>query len=105
MPKAAEVEEDAVKKSTKAAEAAIETQVETMKGAMALPQEMAKLYARRFQRDIQTMEALTRCRTPADVVDVWSDAARDAVRDCQEGATLMLEASMNGASGVQRPKP
>jgi hypothetical protein len=104
MPKAAEVEQDVVKRSAKDANGAIDDQAETMKSAMALQERWAKFYARRVQKDVETLAALSRCRTPADVVDVWADAARAAARDYQDGATLMMEASMTRPADLLRTK-
>lgn len=102
MPKAAEVGEVAVEQTARAASVAIDGQAAAIKTAMRLPQEWVNFYTARMKRDVATMEALGRCETFGDVMEVWTEAASGAIRDYQEGFTRIIAATGNGASETVR---
>jgi hypothetical protein len=59
--------------------------------AMMLPQEMTRFYTQRMSRDLETMQALGRCKNPMDVMNVWTDAAQAAAEDYRAEVSRMME--------------
>jgi hypothetical protein len=97
-----------VEQAAEAAQAATAGQAAMFEQAMKIPQEFTRFYAHRMGRDMEMMQALGRCRTPADLVSVWTEAAQVAAEDYRAEMTRMMEMVANGAeaksNGAARPK-
>lgn len=99
---------EAVEQVAEAAAAATAGQAAMFEQAMKIPQEFTRFYAQRMGRDLETFQALGRCRTPAELVEVWTEAAQAAAEDYRTEMTRMMEIVTNGAhkgaNGASRPK-
>jgi hypothetical protein len=100
---------DATEQASEAAVAAAAQQAVLFEQALKLPQEVTRFCAHRMSRDLETMQALGRCRTPADLVNVWTEAAQTAAEDYRDEMTRVMELVTNGASkesanGASRPR-
>ncbi len=81
-----------------AAATASASQSAMIEQAMMLPQEVTRFCAHRMSRDLETMQAIGRCRTPAELVNVWTEAAQTAAEDYRDEMTRMMEIVTNGAA-------
>jgi hypothetical protein len=89
---------DTAEPASEAAVAAAAQQAAMFEQALKLPQELTRFCAQRMGRDLETMQALGRCRTPADIVNVWTEAAQAAADDYREEMTKVMELVTNGAA-------
>jgi hypothetical protein len=102
MPSAKDVlpeAEDVADAAAEAMAASAATQAAMFERALQLPQELTRFYAQRMGRDLETMQALGRCKTPADVMNVWTDAAQAAADDYREGVVRMMDLVTPAANG------
>lgn len=53
----------------------------SMKRLVASSQELTRFYSERMKKDLSFMNALTSCKTPQDLTEVWYNAASSAVHD------------------------
>jgi hypothetical protein len=112
MTTAKDTAEEAREAAEATSEAAVEAaaqQAAMFEQALKLPQELTRFCAQRMSRDLETMQALGRCRTPADLVNVWTEAAQTAAEDYRDEMSRMMElvtngAAKNGANGASRRK-
>lgn len=100
---------EAAEQVSEAAAAATASQAAMFEQALKAPQELTRFCAHRMSRDLETMQALGRCRTPADLVSVWTEAAQTAAEDYRAEVTRMMELVTNGAgkgalNGASRPR-
>lgn len=96
--------DDAKEQAADAATAATASQAAAMEQAMKLPQEVTRFCAQRMSRDLETMQALGRCRTPAEIMNVWSAAAQAAAEDYRDEMVRMVDIVTNGAANGAAPK-
>tara|TARA_R110000782_G_scaffold217240_2_gene304734 strand:- start:2951 stop:3337 length:387 start_codon:yes stop_codon:yes gene_type:complete len=68
-------------------------------------QELARFYSTRMQKDLSLMSALTSCKTPQDVSEVWYNAASSAVHDYADEFDRIMEiglANISSDEAMQR---
>lgn len=93
---------EAVEQVSEAAAAATAGQAAMFEQALKLPQEFTRFYAQRMGRDLETFQALSRCRSPADLMTVWTEAAQAAAEDYRTEVTRVMELVTNGAAETAR---
>lgn len=90
---------EALEQVSEAAAAATAGQAAMFEQAMKLPQEFSRFYTHRMSRDLETMQALSRCRSPVDLVNVWTEAAQAAAEDYRSEMTRVIELVANSTNG------
>lgn len=53
--------------------------------------DIARFAAERVRKDASTWAAFAACRSPMDFIEIWRDAAADAVKDYADEAARILE--------------
>lgn len=112
MPSAKDVlpeTDEAIDAAAEAVAAATAQQTAMFERALLMPQEMTRFYTQRMSRDLETMQALGRCRSPVDVMNVWTDAAQAAAQDYRDEVARMVElvtpvANGHGVNGAKARK-
>jgi hypothetical protein len=97
---AAEVKSAMQKTVAEPAAQAAENASAMFETALAAPLELSRFCAHRMGRDLETMQAISRCRTPAELIGVWTEAAQAAAEDYRDEVTRMMDIVANGAPKI-----
>jgi len=93
---------NAAERSTRNLESIVQSSTIITNGMQAISREMIEFARKRMEHDMERVDALTKCRTPHDIVEAQTEFVRDNLEDFVQRTRRIAELAMQMADEASR---